>query len=73
MWTVFFGTAHVHDAETARQCDTEMFARWFRGMLQRGIYLPPSQFEAAFVSLAHSEEDIDATVQAARETLAELA
>jgi len=72
MWTVFFGTARVQDAESARQSDTERFARWFRGMLERGIYLPPSQFEAAFVSLAHGEEDIDATVQAARETLAGL-
>jgi glutamate-1-semialdehyde 2,1-aminomutase len=72
MWTVFFGAGRVHDAESARQSDAGMFARWFRGMLQRGIYLPPSQFEAAFVSLAHSEEDIDTTVRAARETLAGL-
>jgi glutamate-1-semialdehyde 2,1-aminomutase len=72
MWTVFFGTARVQDAENARQSDAEVFARWFRGMLQHGVYLPPSQFEAAFVSLAHSEEDIDTTVRAARETLAAL-
>ncbi len=71
MWTVFFGARTVRDAETARRCDTELFARWFRGMLQRGVYLPPSQFEAAFLSLAHSEEDIDATVHAAREVVAE--
>ena len=72
MWTVFFGTASVQDAAGARQCDAGKFAQWFRGMLQRGVYLPPSQFEAAFVSLAHSEEDIETTVQAARETLAGL-
>ena len=72
MWTLFFGAASVRDAESARRCDTATFARWFRGMLERGIYLPPSQFEAAFVSLAHSEEDVDNTVQAAREVLATL-
>jgi glutamate-1-semialdehyde 2,1-aminomutase len=72
MWTQFFGTATVRDAESARGCDTALFGRWFRGMLERGIYLPPSQFEAAFVSLAHSEDEIDATVLAAREVLAEL-
>ena len=73
MWTLFFGVQEVHDAETARRSDTEMFGRWFRGMLKRGVYLPPSQFEAAFVSLAHTEDDIDATVRAAREVLTELA
>ena len=73
MWTLFFGVHDVRNAEAARRSDTEMFARWFRGMLQRGVYLPPSQFEAAFVSLAHTEDDIDATVRAAREVLAELA
>jgi glutamate-1-semialdehyde 2,1-aminomutase len=72
MWTVFFGTATVRDATTARTCNTEVYARWFRGMLDRGIYLPPSQFEAAFVSLAHTEEDIDHTVRAARAVLAQL-
>jgi glutamate-1-semialdehyde 2,1-aminomutase len=72
MWTVFFGMSAVRDAPTARACDTERYARWFRGMLERGIYLPPSQFEAAFVSLAHSAEDIEATVRAAREVVATL-
>jgi len=72
MWTVFFGAATVRDATTARACNTEVYARWFRGMLERGMYLPPSQFEAAFVSLAHTEDDIDRTVHAAREVLAQL-
>ena len=72
MWTVFFGAATVRDATTARACNTEVYARWFRGMLERGIYLPPSQFEAAFVSSAHTEDDIDRTVHAAREVLAQL-
>jgi glutamate-1-semialdehyde 2,1-aminomutase len=73
MWTLFFGAGSVRDATAARTCDTEAFAGWFRGMLERGIYLPPSQFEAAFISLAHSEDDIDRTVHAAREVLTDLA
>jgi glutamate-1-semialdehyde 2,1-aminomutase len=72
MWTVFFGTSEVHDAPTARACSTERYARWFRGMLERGIYLPPSQFEAAFVSLAHGEAEIETTVRAAHEVMATL-
>jgi glutamate-1-semialdehyde 2,1-aminomutase len=72
MWTIFFGPTAVADATAARGADTELFARWFRGMLQRGVYLPPSQFEAAFISLAHTDDDIDATLRAARATLAEL-
>ncbi len=73
MWTLFFGVDRVHDAVGARRSDTDAYARWFRGMLERGVYLPPSQFEAAFISLAHSEADIDETVQACRATLAEMA
>jgi glutamate-1-semialdehyde 2,1-aminomutase len=73
MWTLFFGAAAVRDADSARSCNTELFARWFRGMLEQGIYLPPSQFEAAFISLAHSETEIDDTVKAARQVLATLA
>jgi glutamate-1-semialdehyde 2,1-aminomutase len=72
MWTLFFGATSVRDAESARRCDTATFGRWFRGMLERGIYLPPSQFEAAFVSLAHTEEEIENTVRAARDVLAAL-
>jgi glutamate-1-semialdehyde 2,1-aminomutase len=73
MWTLFLGPAEVSNATAARTCETELFARFFHGMLQRGVYLPPSQFEAAFVGLAHTDDDIDNTVRAARETLAELA
>jgi glutamate-1-semialdehyde 2,1-aminomutase len=69
MWTVFFGAAEVRDAPTARTCSTELYARWFRGMLEQGIYLPPSQFEAAFISLAHSEAEIEATVRAAHQVM----
>jgi glutamate-1-semialdehyde 2,1-aminomutase len=72
MWTLFFGVDAVGDADAARRCDTGMFARWFRGMLERDIYLPPSQFEAAFVSLAHGDDEIAATVAAARAVAKEL-
>jgi glutamate-1-semialdehyde 2,1-aminomutase len=71
--TVFLGVEGVGAAEEARRADTAMFARFFHAMLERGIYLPPSQFEAMFVSLAHGEADIDRTVAAARESLAEAA
>ncbi len=70
MWTIFFGSEAVYDAATSRACDGAKFAGWFRGMLEQGIYLPPSQFEAAFVSLAHSEDDIDNTIAAARKVMA---
>ncbi len=72
MWTIFFGSEAVYDAATSRACDTAKFGRWFRGMLEQGVYLPPSQFEAAFVSLAHSEDDIDNTIAAARKVMATL-
>ncbi len=64
MLTLFFGLERVRDAEEARGADRERFARFFHGMLARGFYWPPSQFEAAFVSLAHSEEEIDRAVAA---------
>ena len=71
--TPFLGVEAVREAEEARRADTAMFARFFHAMLERGIYLPPSQFEAMFISLAHNEADIDRTVAAARESLAEAA
>ena len=61
------------DWDTAARCDTQRYARYFWGMIDRGVYLPCSQFEALFVSAAHTEADIDATVAAARESLAEAA
>jgi glutamate-1-semialdehyde 2,1-aminomutase len=70
MMTLFFAEAPVKDWPTASRCDTQRFARWFWEMLERGVYLPCSQFEALFVSAAHSEADIDATIAAAREALA---
>jgi len=53
--------------EDAKNSDTEKFGRFHRAMLERGVYLAPSQFEAGFTSLAHTEEDIDATIAAAKE------
>jgi glutamate-1-semialdehyde 2,1-aminomutase len=67
MFTFFFAGGAVDDYESAKRCDTSRFKRYFHWMLERGIYLPPSQFEAAFVSAAHSDADIEATATAARE------
>jgi glutamate-1-semialdehyde 2,1-aminomutase len=67
--TVFFSEVPVRDYDDAKACDTERYAAFCRGMLDRGVYLPPSQFEAWFPSLAHSGAHIDRTVEAARETL----
>lgn len=69
MWTLFFTDAPVIDYPTAKRCNTERFAHFFRGMLEAGFYLPPSQFEAAFLSAAHRAEDIDAFLEAARKVL----
>jgi len=69
MWTLFFSDQPVVDYESAKKCDTKAFARFFHAMLDRGIYLPPSQFEAAFISLAHTSDDIEKTIEAAREAL----
>jgi len=66
MLTLFFTAGAVADYAGARLCDTEAFGRFFQGMLRRGIYLPPSPFEAWFVSLAHTDEDIRRTIEAAR-------
>jgi len=70
MLTLFFHDGPVHNYDDARQCDTRMFARFFWEMLARGVYLPCSQFEAAFISAAHTEAEIDHTIQAAREAFA---
>jgi glutamate-1-semialdehyde 2,1-aminomutase len=69
--TLFFSSEPVVDFATASACDTEAHARFCRALLERGVYPPPSQFEAWFVSLAHNGEAIDHTVQAAAEALRE--
>ena len=67
MFTFFFTPEPVTDWESAKKCDTDRFAKFFQFLLERGVYIAPSQFEAGFVSAAHSEEDIRATAKAARE------
>ena len=69
MLTVFFGVESVTDMDSASKNDREMFGRFFHAMLANGVYLPPSPFEAWFVSLAHSDQNIDATIEAARRSL----
>jgi glutamate-1-semialdehyde 2,1-aminomutase len=64
MLTLFFGVARVHDADQARQCDKNFFARFFHAMIGKGVYWPPSPYEAAFVSLAHEWRDIEDAVHA---------
>ncbi|WPD18988.1 glutamate-1-semialdehyde 2,1-aminomutase [Thermaerobacter composti] len=64
MWTGFFHPGPLRNLEEVRQVDTELYARYFHGMLREGVYLPPSAFEAAFVSLAHADPDIDFTIEA---------
>jgi glutamate-1-semialdehyde 2,1-aminomutase len=66
MFTFFFTPGPVTDWDSAKRSDTARFARFFHFMLERGVYLAPSQFEAGFVSAAHTEADIRATVEAAR-------
>ena len=70
MMTWFFNDQPVTDYETAKQTATNRFRTFFNLMLERGIYLPPSQFEAMFISAAHSEADIERTISAARECFA---
>jgi glutamate-1-semialdehyde 2,1-aminomutase len=70
MLTVFFSGEPVFDAASARRCDTKKFGRFFHAMLERGVYLPPSQFEAAFMSTAHTDADVDQTIEAAQEAFA---
>jgi len=67
MFTTFFQAGPVYDYDTALKSDTARFGKFFLGMLERGVNLAPSQFEAGFMSLAHSDEDIERTVEAADE------
>lgn len=71
MFGLFFTATDVIDFDTAVTSDTDLYRRYFHGMLRRGHYLAPSQFEAGFMSLAHTEAEIDATIDAAGEALAE--
>ena len=64
MLTLFFGVDSVATVDEARRCDRKQFADFFHGMLKRGVYLPPAPFEAWFISLAHSNADLDRTISA---------
>lgn len=72
MFTLFFNPEKVVDYAVSAKNDTERFGRYFRGMLERGCYLPCSQFEANFVSAKHSDDDVERTIAAAHEVLAEI-
>ena len=73
MMTLFFNGEAVTDWSVASRSDTKRFAQYFWELIDRGVYMPCSQYEALFVSAAHTEADIDATVAAAREALAAVA
>jgi glutamate-1-semialdehyde 2,1-aminomutase len=64
MFTLFFTAQKVTDFDSAKSSDTSLFASFFNSMLEQGIYLPPSQFEACFLSIEHSTEDLDRTIAA---------
>jgi len=70
MFTWFFQPGPVTDWETASKSDTEAFGRFFRCMLDSGVYLPPSQYEAAFLGATHSEQDVQRTIAAAKQAFA---
>jgi len=70
MLTLFFAGGPIVDWESASQCNTALFGRYFWEMIERGVYLPCSQFEALFVSAAHGEEEIEQTIRAAQDALA---
>jgi glutamate-1-semialdehyde 2,1-aminomutase len=69
MFTLFFTDKDVFDFDSAKTCNIDRFNRYFHSMLDQGIYLPPSQFEAAFISAAHTDADIDRTIEAASKAL----
>ncbi|MCY7347088.1 MAG: glutamate-1-semialdehyde 2,1-aminomutase [Pyrinomonadaceae bacterium] len=73
MLTLFFTDRQIVDFDTAKTSDTEKFARYFNQMLESGVYLPPSQFEAWFVSIAHTPNDLDETIEASKLAFEKLA
>jgi len=72
MFTIFFTKEPVTDYATATKSDTEVYAKFFHKMLSLGVYFPPAQFEAAFISLAHTDKDIQTTIEAAGEAFISL-
>jgi len=72
MFCNFFTDTPVRDYDTAKSSDTELFGRYFTGLLNHGVYIAPSQFETGFVSLAHTTDDLDRTIEAVAEVAGEL-
>jgi glutamate-1-semialdehyde 2,1-aminomutase len=72
MASLFFTEERVVDQETAKTTDTDRYAAYFHAMLEEGIYLPPSQFEALFFGLSHGEEELEATLEAQRRALKQI-
>ena len=72
MFTVFFQEGPVYDLNTAMKSNTDLYARFFHGMLKNGVWLAPSQFEAGFLSFAHIQSDLDKTLAACDKTLKNL-
>ena len=72
MFGMFFTKTPVRNYDDAKTSDLKKFGLFHRGMLEKGVYLAPSQFEAGFTSLAHTEEDVDVTLAAAKQVLAEI-
>jgi glutamate-1-semialdehyde 2,1-aminomutase len=70
MFTWFFQSGPVTDWDSASKSDTDAFGKFFRGMLENGVYLPPSQYEAAFLGATHTEEDVKKTLDAAKQAFA---
>jgi glutamate-1-semialdehyde 2,1-aminomutase len=72
MGSLFFTDQRVVDQETAQSTDTDRYAAYFHAMLEQGIYLPPSQFEAFFFGASHGKEELEATLKAQHEALKEI-
>ncbi|MFN3265113.1 MAG: aminotransferase class III-fold pyridoxal phosphate-dependent enzyme, partial [Aquificaceae bacterium] len=72
MFTLFFTEEEVYDYETAKKSDRELFGRFFRSLLKEGVLIPPAQFEAWFLSTAHTEEDIDLALERIERAVSEL-
>jgi glutamate-1-semialdehyde 2,1-aminomutase len=72
MFSLFFTDAPVNDLAGVQTCDRELFARYFAAMLDRGVYLAPSQFETNFLSAAHTMSDVERTIAAADRSMAHL-
>jgi glutamate-1-semialdehyde 2,1-aminomutase len=72
MFTIFFSDSPVIDYASARKADTRSYARFFHALLDEGVYFPPSQFETAFVSAAHTQADIDSTLDVVENALRSL-